>query len=97
MEYSRPYQTTVDLLSALRSTSPYLGFRSIVEWLAILGYLALGLYAGAALGFQGFAFGIMTTLSCAVGAAGLHVTTQVILVLVDIADAQVARLEESRR
>lgn len=97
MENAHQVQKSVDALAMLRRTSQYAGFRAIVGWLATLGYPALGLYAGAVLGFQDFAFGIMAVLSCLASAVGLHVTVQVILILVDIADAQIAGLEESRQ
>ena len=97
MENAQQVQESVDALAMLRRTSKYAGFRATARWLATIGYLALGLYAGAVLALQDFAFGIVAVLSCLASAAGLHVTIQVILILVDIADAQIAGFEESRQ
>lgn len=95
MGNAQQVQESVDALVMLRRTSKYAGFRATARWLATLGYLALGLYAGTVLALQDFAFGIVAVLSCLASAAGLHVTVQVILILVDIADAQIGAFRHS--
>ena len=77
--------------------SAYENFRLSVGALAVIGYLLVGLYAGCSLVWMPAAFGITAVLSSLAAAAGLHITSSVLLMLADIADALVARSERDVR
>lgn len=73
--------------------SAYEHFRLFVRVLAVIGYLLIGLYAGCSLLWMPAAFGITAVLSSHAAAAGLYITSSVLLMLADIADAVVAQSE----
>ncbi len=93
---SEPNAAMVDALLPVPG-SAYEHFRLVVHLLAVIGYLLIGLYAGCSLVWMPAAFGITAVLSSLAAAAGLHITSSVLLMLADIADALVARSERDVR
>lgn len=73
--------------------SAYEHFRIVVRVLAVIGYLLIGLYAGCSLVWMSAAFGITALLSSLAAAVGLYITSCVLLMVADIADAVVAQSE----
>ena len=63
----------------------------------IIDYFLIGLYAGCSLVWMPAAFGITAVLSSLAAAVGLYITSCVLLMVADIADAVVAQSERDIR